>query len=173
MRPSSAARPGPLSPPAMTQSRSASFKSSSGPNSGSRLRNFTAAPGSTKMFDPVDVIGILDADAHPHVARPIEVRAQLLQTLGSLGEDLVRVLGRVPHGAGYAADELQRHLVMEEIGHRIDEDSPPCLPGPRQQESRLIEADDVVPFRPTAGDAGGARILRLPMASRRRASRIA
>ena len=52
----------------------------------------------------------------------------------SLGEHLVGVLRGVGHDLEDVADEVRRHLVVEEVAHRVDEDHPGRPPAPRDVE---------------------------------------
>ena len=53
------------------------------------------------------------------------------QTLRSLGEHLVGVLGRLPDHVEDLCDELDGHILVEEIAHRVHEDEPRGVPASR------------------------------------------
>jgi len=53
---------------------------------------------------------VLDAHAHPYVARPIELAGKLREPLRPLREDLIRVLWRRGHRVEHPSDEVERDL---------------------------------------------------------------
>lgn len=56
------------------------------------------------------------------------------QPLRSLGEHLVGVLGRLADHLENLRDELGRHIVMEEIAHRVHKDEAGRAPASRHIE---------------------------------------
>jgi len=55
--------------------------------------------------------------------------------LGALGQDLKRVAVRCDHCVEDGFDEINRHLLVEEIRHGVDEDQPRPLPFEREVEA--------------------------------------
>lgn len=77
-----------------------------------------------QVIHPEGVAVVLDAHTHPDVGRPVQVLRERGEPLGALGEYLVGVPGRVGHDLEHPPDEVQRHLRVEQIAHRVHEDQP-------------------------------------------------
>ena len=56
------------------------------------------------------------------------------QPLGPLGQDLIGVPVRRPHHLDDGFDVIVRHVLMEEVAHRVDEDHLRCRPAERLGE---------------------------------------
>ena len=87
----------------------------------------------------IDDALILHAHPHPDVRRPGEPIGQLAQAVASLGQDLKGMLRRVEHRIERARDELERHILMEQIAHRVDEDHSGTLPLQRCRQKILMQ----------------------------------
>jgi hypothetical protein len=80
------------------------------------------------MIDSVDVVPVLDADAHPDVGRPYQISCHLFQTLGTFGQHLKRVLWTLAHDIEDLLDVVERNVLVEQVRHAIHEDQTPLLP---------------------------------------------
>ena len=77
-----------------------------------------------QVIYPEGVAVVLDAHAHPDVGRPVQAGCQRGEPLRALGEYLVGVPGCVGHDLEHPPDEIQRHLWVEQIAHRVHEHKP-------------------------------------------------
>ena len=91
------------------------------------------------MVDTEGVAVVLDADAHPDVVWPVQFVGEGAQPAGALREDLVGVLWRVGHHLEHPADEVERHVGVEEIAHRVDEDQPRRAPRVGDAQGVLVD----------------------------------
>ena len=66
------------------------------------------------------------------------------RALGPLSEHLECVPLRRRHDVEDALDELERHDLVEEVAHRVDEDHPRASPPQRLLETARREIDDVL-----------------------------
>ena len=92
-----------------------------------------------EVVDAEGVAGVLHADAHPDVGWPVQIARDVAQPAGAFGEDLVGVLWRVGHHLEHPADEVERHVGMEEIAHRVDEHQPRRAPSVGDGQGDLVE----------------------------------
>jgi hypothetical protein len=83
------------------------------------------------MLDAIGVILILDAHAHPNIFMPWEFPSKLDESLRSLRQDLKRMPVGSSHHIKNTAYEIQGHVRMEKIAHRIDKDLPRMSPPQR------------------------------------------
>lgn len=82
----------------------------------------------SKLIDARDVVGIFHTHAHPHIRRPVEFAIERCESIGALGEHLKAVPVRAAHDVEDALDVLDRHIFVEEIAHRVDEDAAGSAP---------------------------------------------
>ena len=78
---------------------------------------------------------ILDRYPQPDIGRYLTRLEESRHPRGSLGQHLVRMLRRTRHHIDNAFDISVRHLLVEEIGHRIDE-----IDGGLLASKRLLQA---------------------------------
>ncbi|QYO68871.1 response regulator [Leptolyngbya sp. 7M] len=76
----------------------------------------------SKFMNPIDYRAIFNACAHPDVRRPGHLGRDLAGSLWTLRQDLESVLRAGVHDAEHGPDELQGHILMEQITHRVHED---------------------------------------------------
>ena len=65
---------------------------------------------------------VLDAGAKPHIRRPVELIGMLGRNFGSLRQDLECVMRAGRHHLEDLLDERERHVHLEQVAHRVDED---------------------------------------------------
>lgn len=58
--------------------------------------------------------------------------------LGTFREDLERVMGTGQHDVEDPLDERQRHILLEQVTHRVDEDQSRQLPPQRYRQSIVV-----------------------------------
>lgn len=101
----------------------------------------------SKLIDARDVVGIFHTHAHPHIRRPVEFAIERCESIGALGEHLKAVPVRAAHDVEDALDVLDRHIFVEEIAHRVDEDRLRLFPLQRKVEHlRLKRERKAVPI---------------------------
>ena len=83
----------------------------------------------------------LNAHAHPKVRRPVQLICNSAQSLRSLGEHLVGVLRRLSDDIEDLRDELDGHVLMEEVAHRVHEDETGSVPTLRHIKGRGMEGE--------------------------------
>lgn len=83
----------------------------------------------TEQVCPGDASVVLDADAHPDVRPPRQIRIEGEQSLGTLREYLEAAPVRLPHDLEHLMHELVRDVLMREIAHGVDEDRARLAPG--------------------------------------------
>ena len=91
------------------------------------------------MVDPEGVPVVLDAHAHPDVGRPVQVGRERGEPLGALGEYLIGVPRCIGHDREHLLYEVRRHLRVEEIAHRVDEDQPRRSPAVGRGQCVLVQ----------------------------------
>lgn len=92
-----------------------------------------------QVVDTEGVPVVLDAHAHPDVGGPVQIGSERGEPLGTLGEYLIGVPGRVGHDREHPLDEIQGHLRVEEIAHRVDEDQPRRSPAVGRGQCVLVQ----------------------------------
>lgn len=100
-----------------------------------------------QVIHPEGVAVVFYAHAHPDVGRPVQVLREGGEPLGALGEYLVGVPGRVGHDLEHPPDEVQRHLWVEQVAHRVHEDQPGRPPPVGRGQRFLVQGQ---------GEAGAA-----------------
>lgn len=73
------------------------------------------------MVNALDHVEGLDRDAHPEVVGPVELVGDPCHPVRALRQHLVGVLRRLTNDVEDVAYEVQRHLGVEEIAHRVHE----------------------------------------------------
>ena len=94
-----------------------------------------------EMVDSEPILAVLDADAHPDIRWPIELRSDLLQALRSLRQNLIGVLWSVSHDIKDSPNELQRNVRMEQVTHRVHKDDAGLSPRSREVEDLGVERE--------------------------------
>ena len=108
---------------------------------GSHDRKRTKGRNRAQVFDPMLHTRILDADTHPDIRRPCNLPGQLSQAGAALGENLKRMLRAILHRSKHPPDELQRHMFVKEVAHRVDEDQSRLAPALRQLDGVRMQCD--------------------------------
>ena len=80
------------------------------------------------MVDPVDDVGGLHRHSHPEVVRPIELVSNTREPVCSFGQHLVSVLRRRADDIEHVRYEVERHLGVEQVAHRVHEHDLRCSP---------------------------------------------
>lgn len=93
------------------------------------------------MADPVGVIHVLHADAHPDVLRPRQSRSQLSQSFRALRQHLEDVLTGLFHDFKRPTYEVHRHVGMEKIAHGVDENNARLFPAQRKIEKVVMDRE--------------------------------
>src|SRR5215211_2973862 len=84
-----------------------------------------------EVVDAMGVVLIFDRHAHPHVLRPIKFGSELQQPLMALSEHLEDVPIAFRHDLEDLLQEVQGHLLMEQVTHGVDEYATWLTPAPR------------------------------------------
>ena len=114
--------PGPLSPPAISQSIPARSSSSRGPRSGSALTNRTAASTRRRWSRRKRYLEFSTLTPIHRFGRPLEPLAHVRKSPRTLGKHLVLVPRRVSNHIEDPMDVGLRHLLVEQVTHRVDKD---------------------------------------------------
>lgn len=94
-----------------------------------------------QAVDAVDVVLVLDADAHPDVRLPGKLRVEGKQAVGTLGEDLILMPIGAHHDIEDFLDVIVGDFVVEEVAHRVDEDDLGFLPAQWDFEGLGLQRD--------------------------------
>lgn len=68
------------------------------------------------------VVSAFDADTHPDVVRPLEVRAHFAETSRPLGQYLELVPSCLSHDVEHPPNEILRHEFVKGVTHGVYED---------------------------------------------------
>jgi hypothetical protein len=85
----------------------------------------------SKVIYATQVLVALHADTHPNVWGPPNQGGKLRQSIRSLGEYLEPMPVSLSHDPEHPLNELNGHVLVEEITHGVDEDSLGLLPTKR------------------------------------------
>src|ERR1700722_20157721 len=114
------------------------------------------------MLDAHRILRVLYGHAQPDMRRGQAIGIPLIEIAGeqrtALGEYLEGMPVRPFHGVEHLVDEGPRHLFMEEVAHRIDEDAPWRFPGQGLDKPRRSQREiEAIPERmvPHAAEAFG------------------
>jgi DNA-binding phage protein len=88
----------------------------------------------SEAVDPPMVRGALDADAEPHVWRNRPRPRELEEPIGPFSQHLKLVLRGLRHHLENPLNELSGHVLVEQVGHAVDEDQTPVTPLDRKVE---------------------------------------
>ncbi len=88
----------------------------------------------SKVINPPAERGRLDRYAHPHIGGPAQTSGDPRETLSSLRQNLVRVVGSAMHNIKDRFDERLRNVGMKEIRHAVDENRARTMPTQRDIE---------------------------------------
>src|ERR1700722_4471745 len=88
----------------------------------------------------MDEATILDRYSDPNIWMPAQLARKLRQSLVALSENLERVVVRPAHHIKDPLDVVQRHVLVEEITHRVHEDHPWTRPSHRLLQTLRPEA---------------------------------
>ena len=97
--------------------------------------------GLYQVGDSMHIVLRLDADTHPDVIRPFYLGAEFQQALGAFGEHLERVPRCAAHDRECLLDELDRHIAVEQVAHRVDEDDLGLFPTQRRFQGVLMQGE--------------------------------
>jgi hypothetical protein len=84
----------------------------------------------SKVSNPANYAGMLNANTHLYMGRPWQRRAEFLQPVAALCEDLKCMLGASFHRGENGADEVFRHIFLKQVAHGVDEDDAGLFPAP-------------------------------------------
>lgn len=100
---------------------------------------FDAGIEFTEMVNTNLGIAALDGNTQPHVLRDKSSAEVFSHSFGTLGKDLVAVLGRVADGVHNTVDKLEGNVLVEDVAHGADEDVVGLAPLQRLIEGVLME----------------------------------
>src|SRR5947209_3784220 len=83
----------------------------------------------------------LDRHTDPDVGWPFERAGDCSQALRALCQKLVRVARRIRHHVEHALDEVEWHVFMEQIAHRVHEDQTPGPPPLRDAQRIVVDRE--------------------------------
>jgi hypothetical protein len=70
-------------------------------------------PGFPEIVDPVCIFLTFDANAHPNLRHPVQLPAQLEQSLGTFGQNLILMPVRRAHDLEDSPNKICRHILVE------------------------------------------------------------
>jgi hypothetical protein len=98
------------------------------------------------MFDAISIVRILHTHAHPDIVVPGQFPYDFDKSFRPLRQNLERVPIGLSHYIEDTAYEIQGHVRMKKITHRIDKDLPRLIPSQRLVKHIGLESDsEIVP----------------------------
>jgi hypothetical protein len=77
---------------------------------------------------------VFDTRTHPNISGPLKFSGVFLSDLWPFGENLKCVLRTFFHHGEYALDEIDWHILVEQVAHGVDKDQSRRLPSEGDRE---------------------------------------